>query len=91
MTGHNPGDAGWFADVDPGDREAAATAISEGTAEHPRDWPTEAVESGFATSADDYYAVLHEATLVATREAVRARERADDQQLKQVVRAMDDY
>jgi nucleolar protein 56 len=89
MTDSEPED-GWFADLDPGDPEAAAAAIREGTAESPRDWPGEAVASGFAVDEDDYYETLHGATLGATREAVHERERADDQQLKHAVRAMDD-
>ncbi|WP_203229093.1 hypothetical protein [Halobellus captivus] len=90
MSGSSPEHAGWFTDLDPGDVDAAATAISEGTADQPRNWPEQAVESGFANDEDDYYERLHAATLRATREAVRARDRADDQQLVHSIRAMDD-
>ncbi|MFD1597730.1 NOP5/NOP56 family protein [Halobellus rarus] len=90
MSGSSPEQTGWFSDLDPGDLEAATTAISEGEADRPEHWPTRAVQSGFATDEDDYYEALHEATLVATREAVRSRERADDQQLTHAIRAMDD-
>jgi len=82
--------AGWFADVDPGDTDAASEAIVEGSADEPADWPRLAVEAGFAADEDDYYDKLHEATTAATREQVRDRERADDQQLKHAIRAMDD-
>jgi len=86
----NTGDSGWFEGLDPGDAETAAAAIREGRAEESRNWPTEAVESGFVDDAAAYYDQLHEATMAATRAAVRERERADDQQLVHAVRAMDD-
>jgi nucleolar protein 56 len=82
--------AGWFESVPPDDPDAAREAIENGSAESPSDWPAQAIESGFAESEDDYYDKLHEATLHATREAVEERERADDQQLKHSIRAMDD-
>jgi nucleolar protein 56 len=82
--------AGWFADIDPEDVEAATEAVREKTAEEPRDWPAEAVDAGFADDKADYYAKLREATVESTREAVREREKADDQQLKHSIRAMDD-
>ena len=81
---------GWFAGVPPGDVDAGADAVVEGSAEAPRDWPTIAVESGFAESPDDYYCRLHETTMAATRREVHAHERADDQQLIHAIRAMDD-
>jgi nucleolar protein 56 len=81
---------GWFAGVERGDREVMAAAIAEGTADEPREWPALAVEAGFVADAADYYDLLHEATVAATRAAVRERERADDQQLIHSVRAMDD-
>ena len=89
-------DAGWFSRADAGDgagSDAAAAArdrLANGEADRPRDWPALAVESGFADSTDDYYDRLHEASVAATREAVRERERADDAQLIHAVRAMDD-
>jgi nucleolar protein 56 len=82
--------AGWFSDVDPGDESAARDAIDRGSAEEPADWPSLAVASGFARDEDEYYDLLHGATVTATREAVRERERADDQQLKYGVHALDD-
>ena len=82
-------DTGWFDDVDPDDLDAR-DAIESGTAESPADWPTRAVESGFAADEDDYYDKLREATVETAREAVAERERADDQQLVHAVRAMDD-
>ena len=83
-------ESGWFRGVDPGDDDAIRGAIDDGGATAPADWPALAVEAGFAEDGDDYYDRLHEATVHATREAVRDRERADDQQLKFAVRAMDD-
>ena len=80
----------WFAGVTAGDDEAAAAAIRSGSASAPADWPARAVESGFAADADEYYERLHEATLRAAREGVRAAELSDDQQLIHAVRAMDD-
>ncbi len=82
--------AGWFADVEPGDVEAASQAIRDGSAAEPADWPTLAVDSGFADTAADYYSRLHEATLQSTKLEARAREQADDKQLLHAVRAMDD-
>ena len=90
MTGDAPTSAGWFDDVDPDDLSGARDAIERGTSESPADWPTRAVEAGFAVDEDEYYDKLHEATTAAARERVRERERADDQQLKRSVRAMDD-
>ncbi|KYH27245.1 putative NOP5 family protein [Halalkalicoccus paucihalophilus] len=81
---------GWFADIDPDDREGAARAVREGSADAPEEWPAVAVESGFASDDEEYYERLHEATLGAARAEVRERERADDAQLVHAVRAMDD-
>jgi nucleolar protein 56 len=83
-------EAGWFADVDPGDVESTARAVREGGADEPAEWPALAVESGFANDEAAYYEALHEATMTATRRAVQERERAGDQQLIHAVRAMDD-
>jgi nucleolar protein 56 len=80
----------WFADIDPDDREGAARAVREGSADAPEEWPAVAVESGFASDEEEYYERLHEATLGAARAEVRERERADDAQLVHAVRAMDD-
>lgn len=82
-------DQGWFLDLDPTDLEGQAAAIRTGRAERPRDWPAEAVESGFAIDRGRYYERLHEAAVSATRNAVREREQADDQQLVYAVRTMD--
>jgi nucleolar protein 56 len=84
------GGVAWFRDVDPGDVDAARETIEGGSADEPNDWPARAVEEGFAADRDEYYERLHEATVHATREAVRERERADDRQLIHCVRAMDD-
>jgi nucleolar protein 56 len=81
---------GWFAGIPAGDEEAAATAIREGTASEPADWPGEAVDGGFASDTDAYYERLQEATVTAARAAVREAELSDDQQLIHAVRAMDD-
>ena len=86
----NAADSGWFESVDSGDRSGAVDAIENGSADAPADWPTAAIESGFAADTDDYYEQLHAATVDAAREAVTERQRADDQQLLHAVRAMDD-
>ncbi|PSP75602.1 nucleolar [Halobacteriales archaeon QS_1_68_20] len=90
MADHVPANAGWFENLDPSDVDSLASSITEGSTTEPQDWPSRAIESNFADDEDDYYARLHEATVEATRQAVRERERADDQQLKHAVRAMDD-
>jgi nucleolar protein 56 len=83
-------DDAWFAGLDPGDAEAATERVRDGSADAPDEWPTLAVEAGFAESEDDYYDTLHDATMRATRAAVQEAERADDRQLVHAVRAMDD-
>lgn len=83
-------DAGWFRDVEPGDAAEAVAAIQHGEAERPADWPTLAVESGFAADESEYYTRLHSSVVQATRAAVEDHEQADDQQLSHAVRAMDD-
>jgi len=80
---------GWFAGRSPDDADLRA-AIRTGRADTPADWPTAAVECGFAADTDDYYEQLHAAAVDAAREAVTERQRADDQQLLHAVRAMDD-
>jgi len=89
MTNEKVG-SGWFESVPPDDLDAARDVIENGSAEAPEDWPALAVKVEFADGEDDYYSRLHDATVHATREAVRERERADDQQLKYSIRAMDD-
>ncbi|MFC7077546.1 NOP5/NOP56 family protein [Haloarcula halophila] len=81
---------GWFAGLDPDDERGAVTRIREGGAETTADWPSLAVESGFATDREEYYERLQAATTAAASEAVREREGADDQQLVHAVRAMAD-
>jgi len=76
---------GWFEQG-----EGGATAVREGRADHPREWPRLAVEAGAAEDEADYYGQLHGATLAATRAAVAEREGADDRQLVAAVRALDD-
>ncbi|TYL38822.1 NOP58 family protein [Natronococcus pandeyae] len=90
MTEDSAADTGWFAGLEPDDLKAGATAIAEGTASEPADWPSRALEAGFASDEDEYYDRLHEATTAATRAAVERRERADDRQLVHAIRAMDD-
>ncbi|WP_096389330.1 NOP5/NOP56 family protein [Halopenitus persicus] len=90
MSGQRPEHTGWFTDLDPDDLDGAATAITEGRSDQPRKWPEQAVQAGFATDEADYYDAVHEATVHATREAVRAREASDDQQLQHAIKAMDD-
>jgi nucleolar protein 56 len=81
---------GWFAGLDPGDTTAAAERVRSGEADEPADWPTAAVDAGFATDEADYYERLRAATLAAAETAAAEREGADDRQLVHAVRAMDD-
>lgn len=90
MTNRTSGGEGWFEQVERDDLDAAREAIETGSAEQPADWPTRAVEAGFAEDEDEYYDALHEATVHAAGEAAREREMADDQQLIHSIRAMDD-
>jgi nucleolar protein 56 len=90
MDGTAPSGEGWFGGIDRDDEAAATAAIHDGTADAPDDWPSRAVESGFAADEDDYYEILHDATMAATRAAVQEHGRSDVQQLQRVVRAMDD-
>jgi nucleolar protein 56 len=82
--------AAWFQDVGPGNPDATREAIEQGDADEPRDWPARAVDAGFANGEDEYYDLLHDATVTATRDAARERGQADDQQLIHGIRAMDD-
>lgn len=84
-----PGGSGWFDGLDR-DLEGAREAIERGSTEQPQDWPARAIDAGFAEDDADYYDLLHDATTTATREMVREAERADDRQLVNAVRAMDD-
>ncbi|WP_435332918.1 NOP5/NOP56 family protein [Haloarchaeobius sp. TZWWS8] len=81
---------GWFVGLDREDRDGARDAIRSGSADAPDDWPSLAVESGFADDEAEYYERLHDATVAATRAQATERERAGDQQLVHAVRAMDD-
>ncbi|MFB6227640.1 MAG: NOP5/NOP56 family protein [Halobacteriales archaeon] len=81
---------GWFEGIDRRDDAAARSAIETGSAQSPADWPAAAVEAGFADDEEDYYGILHEATVHAAREAARERERSADQQLIHGVRTMDE-
>ena len=90
MTDGSPAGSGWFAEFDPHRPEAAVAAIREGSSETVREWPRVAVESGVFDSNDEYYDALHDATIAATRTAVREAETADDKQLIHAVRGMDD-
>ena len=83
-------DAGWFRSLDPGDLDAAREAIENGSANAPTNWPSQAVEAGFADNEDEYYSLLHDASMAAARQAAQEQETADDQQLKHSIRAMDD-
>ena len=81
-------DPGWFERA--GANGRGATAVREGSADQPREWPRLAVERGVVDDESAYYECLREATLTAAREAVAERESADDQQLVHAVRAIDD-
>lgn len=80
----------WFAGLDPGDTDEAAMRIRDGSADAPADWPTLAIEAGFAADEAEYYETLRSVTIAAASAAVAERERADDKQLVHAVRAMDD-
>jgi nucleolar protein 56 len=88
MTAGSSG--GWFAGIDPDATDALRAAIDDGTADEPADWPTEAVESGFASDREEYYDRLHEVTVDAAGAAADDREQAPDQQLVHAIRAADD-
>jgi nucleolar protein 56 len=90
MTDGGQDTGSWFDGIDPGDTDAAATAIREGTAEDPDEWPALAVGSGVVDDESEYYGLLHEATVRATSEAVKEAETADDKQLIHAIRAVDD-
>ncbi|ELZ01194.1 Pre-mRNA processing ribonucleoprotein, binding domain-containing protein [Natrialba chahannaoensis JCM 10990] len=106
MTDSAAAESAWFAAVDADDFEnlktldslddadardsTAVTAIRDGTADRPKDWPSLAVEAGIADDKDEYYSLLHAATMATTRATVTEREAADDRQLVHAVRAMDD-
>ncbi len=81
---------GWYAGLDPDNTAAAATAIRDGSAETPAEWPEKAVSDGFVPNTDAYYERLHAATTAAARGAAQEAQRSDDQQLIHAVRAMDD-
>jgi nucleolar protein 56 len=90
MQGTAPSGEGWFEGIDRDDEAAATETIRDGAADAPADWPARAVESGFATDEEEYYAILHDASMAATRAAVQEYERSDDRQLRHSIRAMDD-
>ncbi|PSP96024.1 nucleolar [Halobacteriales archaeon QS_4_62_28] len=81
---------GWYAGLDPGDTAAGTTAIREGSTSAPDEWPSLAVEIGFAEDEAKYYELLHTATMAATEAAVQEQEGADDRQLVHAVRSMTD-
>lgn len=80
----------WFSDIDPDDIDAAATAITNGAAEDPQNWPTQAVESEIVEDTTTYYQLLHDAAITATQNAVESYEASDDRQLRHCLTAMDD-
>ncbi|ADD04278.1 rRNA/tRNA 2'-O-methyltransferase complex protein Nop5 [Natrialba magadii ATCC 43099] len=105
MTDSAAAESAWFAAVDADDLEdldsldtvdtdarnsTAVTAIRDGTAATPDNWPALAVEIGIVDDENEYYDLLHTATMAATRATVTEREAADDRQLVHAVRAMDD-
>lgn len=78
----------WFAGLAPDD--SGSDTVRGGEASAPADWPAEAIEAGFAADEDDYYDRLRRATIDAASETVAERERAEDVQLAEAVRAMND-
>jgi nucleolar protein 56 len=81
---------GWFSGLGPEDRDEAVARIRSGSAETPDEWPTIAVEGGFASDTDEYYELLRNASIEAARAETIEREQADDKQLMHAVRALDD-
>ena len=80
----------WFAGLDPDDLASAAAAIRGGGADQPHDWPALAIDSGYVESRDDYYTNLRTATISAIETAIDERAAADDERVKQQIRALDD-
>ncbi len=83
-------DEGWFHGLDAGDLEGAAERIQSGSAESPRAWPEQAVETGFVPDTDAYFDRLGKASRLAVERAVAERAGADDRQVIHAVRAIDD-
>ena len=80
----------WFAGLDPDDLASATAAIRGGGSDQPYDWPALAIESGYVDSIDDYYSNLRTATISAIETAIDERAAADDERVKQQIRALDD-
>jgi len=83
-------EGGWFQDLSDRDLDGAIRAITDGQADTPGDWPTQAVETGFSEDQAEYYEFLHEATVAAASTQASSKEQATDQQLVHAVRTMDD-
>jgi len=90
MTDASTPEDAWFAGLDRGDADAARTAIREGSAPETREWPSDAVEAGVVADTGEYYDWLRSSTIDAARTVADEHERADDQQLIHLLRAMDD-
>jgi rRNA biogenesis protein Nop56/Nop58 len=90
MSEENGSDRSWIAQAHDHSIDAEATAIQEGSAANPRDWPRDAVVSGHMDSEAEYYARLQEAALHAAQSAVTAASTANDNQLIHAIRMYDD-
>lgn len=90
MTDGRPESMAWFGGLDAEDGAAVREAIESGAASSPADWPSLALDTGFADSRAEYYERLRTATIDAASATASERERADDRQLVHAVRALDD-
>lgn len=82
-------DTGWFENDHSITLETAIEAIRTGSASTPADWSAIAVQTGGFDSTDQYYELLHEATIGAAESTVEELEQANDRQLIHAVRSYD--
>lgn len=90
MTDPDAREGAWFTGLAPADVDEAALAIRDGSAPSPAPWATLAVESGFVETTEEYYGSLREATIAAMEHAIAERAAAEDEHVKQRIRALDD-
>ncbi|MDY7081113.1 MAG: hypothetical protein SXQ77_01590, partial [Halobacteria archaeon] len=81
----------WFSDVssDAGVEELADHIDSFSSDHQPADLPNLAIESGFVDTEDEYYDVLHDATLELARRRVEEAKEASDIDLVNAVRSLE--
>ena len=90
MTDADSFRSGWFFGLDQDDLDGAIESITNGSATESANWPEIAVETGFAESTERYYRTLRDATIAATELEIDRIAAADDEQVKQQIRALDD-